>query len=152
VSTQPAVDKGSAYYELIKRISLREKASLAAEILLDYVRVRRLLWKGDLTATVTTLRSVTPPVQTELRDRRAQAVGVRLGKAVGRTLHLLPFDSRCLVRSLVLTSMLARRGIPATLVIGVSIEPEFAAHAWVESEGIALLPTMDDSYRRLVEM
>jgi hypothetical protein len=152
VSTQPAVDKGSPYYELIKPISLHEKVRLATEILSDYVRVRGLLWRRDLTATITALRAGTPSAPTELRDLRAQAAGVRLGKAVARTLRLLPFDSRCLVRSLVLTSMLARRGIPATLVIGVGVDPEFAAHAWVESEGIALLPAMNDSYRRLVEM
>jgi Transglutaminase-like superfamily len=146
------VDEGSAYYELIKPISLREKLSLAREILFDYVRIRRLLWRSDLRAIVRTLRESAPQAQIERRDRRAQALGVRLGKAVGRTLRPLPFDSRCLVRSLVLMSMLARRSIPATLVIGVSVEPEFRAHAWVESEGISLLPSMDDSYRRLVEM
>jgi hypothetical protein len=56
------------------------------------------------------------------------------------------------MRSLVLVGVLARRGLPASLVIGVVSEPRFTAHAWVESEGVALLPTNGPSYRRLVRL
>ena len=49
--------------------------------------------------------------------RRSYLAAVRLGRAVTRTLPLLPSDSRCLMRSLVLTSVLARRGLPSTVVI-----------------------------------
>jgi hypothetical protein len=56
----------------------------------------------------------------------------------------LPTDSRCLVRSLVYLSLLSRRGIEGTLVIGARTEPEFAAHAWVEVEGEPMLPVKDD--------
>ena len=51
---------------------------------------------------------------------------VRLGRAIGRTLSILPFDSRCLVRSLVLAELLARRGIDSRVVIGVSQGPASA--------------------------
>ncbi len=54
-----------------------------------------------------------------------------------KTLRPLPFDSRCLARSLVLVSVLSRRGIDSVLVIGVAVEPKFTAHAWVESGGMA---------------
>ncbi len=54
------------------------------------------------------------------------------------------------MRSLVLTAMLARRGIPSSVVIGVRPEPEFAAHAWVESDGAAVLPP--GRYGRVVEV
>jgi Transglutaminase-like superfamily len=37
--------------------------------------------------------------------------------------------------------LLGRRGIPSRVVIGVRTSPEFAAHAWVEQEGLPLLPT-----------
>jgi transglutaminase-like putative cysteine protease len=51
----------------------------------------------------------------------------------------------------VLTKLLARRQIPARLVIGVRSKPSFSAHAWVEHHGEPVLPT-DGEYRRLVEL
>ena len=152
MSAEPAIDKNSAYYELIKPISVRAKLGLAAEILSDYVRVRRLLLNGTLAQTVAALRTASDVPEGAMEGKHAQAAGLRLGNAVGRTLGLLPFDSRCLVRSLVLTSLLARRGVASTLVIAVSVEPEFSAHAWVEREGVALLPPLEESYHRLVEI
>ena len=135
--------------ELAARISRRAKAGLVGEILLTYPRVRWLLWRRDLPAVVAALRG-----QGELiTDPHLQATGARLGKAVARTLALVPFDSRCLIRSLVLTRMLSRRGIASTLVIGVDVDvdPSFHAHAWVESDGRPLLPAFDDA-RRLVSL
>ena len=78
-------------------------------------------------------------------------IGIKLGRIVGKTLGALPADSRCLVRSLVLTSLLARRGISSTLIIGVRSEPKFEAHAWVECAGAPLLSPGDNPYERLVE-
>ncbi len=69
-----------------------------------------------------------------------------------RTLALLPGDTRCLARSFVLTRLLARRGIPATLVIGTRTTPSFAAHAWVEHAGRPVLPAGDGSFARIVEL
>jgi hypothetical protein len=74
----------------------------------------------------------------------------RLGRAVQRTLRLLPTDSRCLIRSLVLTRLLARRSIPNTLVIGVRKTGEFEAHAWIEHGGQPILPAGE--YTRLTEL
>jgi len=71
---------------------------------------------------------------------------------VARTLALLPGDTRCLARSLVLTRLLARRGIPAKLVIGARTTPEFLAHAWVECAGHPVLAPGDESFGRLVEL
>jgi Transglutaminase-like superfamily len=147
---ESSIDVKSPYYQLIKPIPLSEKLAIAVEILTTYVHVRWLLWRNDLPTAVETLRG--PSDHLERGDLRRQAIGVRLGKAVGRTLRFLPFDSRCLVRSLVLTRMLARRGIESKVVIGVGIEPEFSAHSWVESEGIELLPAFEDKHRRLVEL
>jgi hypothetical protein len=56
------------------------------------------------------------------------------------------------MRSLVLTRLLARRGVPSTLIIGVSAAPEFAAHAWVEHAGRPLLPSFGPAFARLVEL
>jgi hypothetical protein len=75
---------------------------------------------------------------------------LRVGHAVERTLAPLPTDSRCLIRSLVTTRVLARRGIESSLVIGVQPGEQLKAHAWVEQEGEPVLPAGD--YRRLTEL
>ncbi|HEY1316415.1 MAG TPA: lasso peptide biosynthesis B2 protein [Gaiella sp.] len=137
---------GSPYHELVKPIGRREKAALVLEILRGYVRVRWLLWRRDLPAVVAELRE--DGLDT---DRKRQAMGVRLGRAVERTLAWMPFDSRCLVRSLVLTGMLSRRGVGSRLVIGVNTVPRFSAHAWVESGDRVLLTPLADA-NRLVEL
>jgi hypothetical protein len=50
-----------------------------------------------------------------------------------------PAPSSCLTRSLVLAGLLNRRGIAATLRIGVRVaEGELLAHAWVEHAGVAI--------------
>jgi hypothetical protein len=47
--------------------------------------------------------------------------------------------------------MLARRGIDSTFVLGVRANPSFGAHAWVERNGVALLPTTY-AFTRLSEL
>jgi hypothetical protein len=76
----------------------------------------------------------------------------RLAGAVTRVLSPLPTDSRCLVQALVLLSLLARRGVHAVVAIGVRTEPEFGAHAWIESAGEALLPAGAGEYRLLTSL
>jgi hypothetical protein len=132
-----------------ERRSLREKASLLVEITSTYVRVRWLLARKGLRPTVTQLRGGTPEADGPVK-REKQVVAVRLGFVVAKVLDPLPFDSRCLMSSLVLTAMLARRGIASSLVIGVRPEPEFAAHAWVESDGVPVLPP--GRYGRVLEV
>jgi hypothetical protein len=69
------------------------------------------------------------------------------------TLNRLPADARCLAQSLVLTRLLAVRGVETTFVIGVSEPGEaFGAHAWVERKGRPLLPVGGSAERRLVEL
>jgi hypothetical protein len=131
----------------MERFGLATKARLAAEILGTYIRARWLLWRRPLPEAVAALRCLSGTAA----DEQWQATGIRLGRAVGKTLARLPFDSRCLVSSLVLTSMLARRGIDSRLVIGVGVEPSFSAHAWVECGGSPLLRPLDDA-NRLVEL
>jgi transglutaminase superfamily protein len=127
------------------------KLALGLEILATYGRVRWLLWRGDLVSTLERLRE-----QAAVSDVRPGGLDAlsepRLANAVSRTLRILPTDSRCLMRSLVLSSLLARRRIDSSLVIGVRPAPSFAAHAWVEQRGEALLPAGDEEYRRLVEL
>jgi hypothetical protein len=132
-----------------RHLSLSQKAALAAEIIASYVRARRWLRRDELPEIVRALRAAGPPTRVPNGDQLL--VGIRLGRIVGKTLGVLPADSRCLVRSLVLTSLLVRRSIRSSLVIGVRPGPSFEAHAWVECAGTPLLPTGDERYGRLVE-
>jgi hypothetical protein len=121
---------------------------LIAEIIATYAGVRRSLRRAGLKPTLTALRMPSGP----LAEGNPVSTGRRLGRAVGRTLSLLPTDSRCLMQSLVLTRLLARRGIETRLVIAVRPGGEFAAHAWVEHREVALLPALADSFEELVTL
>jgi hypothetical protein len=132
-----------------RSFSRHEKLGLGFEIVSAYARARWCLWRTDLPRTVATLREHRF-AEDEPADR--ERAGLRLGWVVGRTLRHLPFDSRCLMRSLVLTSLLARRGIASDLVIAVHPESGLEAHAWVESRGVPLLPPADPPFRRMVEI
>ena len=125
---------------------------LILEVLSAYVRVRWLVLRRGPVATVSAvrggLRAHTAADPDGLRELRS----LLFGRAVMRVLLALPTDSRCLMQSLVLTAMLARRGIYTTVVIGVRPAPTFAAHAWVEVDGRPILPSDEANYRRLAEI
>jgi Transglutaminase-like superfamily len=128
-----------------------ERARLATEIVLACTQARRELRRAPIGAAVARLRSESPPAR-GAGDADTLAEARRLGRAVARTLSLIPGDTRCLARSLVLTRLLARRGIPAKLVIGARTAPDFLAHAWVEYDGQPVLSPGDGSFGRLVEL
>lgn len=133
-----------------RRLRLPERARLASEIVIAYATARRELRRGPIEPAVAALRAQSAAATGAGAIELAEAH--RLGRAVGMTLRLLPGDTRCLARSLVLTRMLARRGISARLVIGARADPKFLAHAWVECEGQPVLPPGDGSFGRLVEL
>ncbi len=58
-----------------------------------------------------------------------------LDKIVRGTVFKMFGDNQCLLRSLVLQSMLTSRGVTASLKIGVDCKAEFSAHAWIEVNG-----------------
>jgi hypothetical protein len=151
---------------------------LIAEIVVSLGRARRELRRAPIDAAVARLRRTPSTERTSDNESTRQATprgrpapapdlgatraaseaspalveAHRLGAAVMRTLALLPGDTRCLARSLVLTQLLARREIPATLVIGARTGPDFLAHAWVEHAGAPVLPPGEGSFARLVEL
>ena len=129
----------------------RAKLELGSEIFLTYLTTRWYLRHGALPSVVARLRGIKPG---RLHRSVGAEQGARLGRAVGRTLSVLPADSRCLVRSLVLLRLLARRGEAADLVIAARPgEAEgFDAHAWVEIGGQPLLPPAESPYARLVTL
>jgi transglutaminase superfamily protein len=136
--------------EAFEPLPLTRKARLVGEILVTYARARWAMARRDMPAALERLRRGSVPAQ-PLDDPCAYRAGLRLGAAVGRILSCLPTDSRCLARSLVLTALLSRRGIPSSLVIGVRGAPGFGAHAWVEYGALPLLQDEQATYRRLVE-
>ena len=118
------------------------RARLLFEVLGTYVRAWVLLRRRTLPEALASLRASGRPQRPE--DPR------RLGRAVNRTLRVLPTDSRCLVRSATLAGLLAHRGLAGVVVLGVRPGGSFAAHAWVELDGVALLP--DGGFERLAEL
>jgi hypothetical protein len=127
-------------------LRIAPKAMLAGEIVATYARVRWLIRRDPLPAVVGSLRG-----RPSARAGGGVETGRRLGHAVGRTLSVLPADSRCLMQSLVLTRLLARRGIESRLVIGVRAGDRFAAHAWVEHGDVPLLPA-GSTFEQLVTL
>jgi hypothetical protein len=140
--------------EPLRTFTPAAKVWLAGEIASTYVQARWWLREPDVTQTVAMARRMNPngisaqaPAQ-----REAALLGIRLGIIIGRTFRLLPGDTRCLTRSIVLLRMLARRRIPASLIIGVRSAPTFGAHAWIEHAGQPLLEPIEDTGRRMLEL
>ena len=129
-----------------------EKALLVGEILVAYVPERWRLHRRPLTELLTRARGSRGDAHARVAVQEEAAEAARLGRAVARTLARLPTDSRCLISSLVLTRLLARRRIEGRLVIAVCPGADFAAHAWVEHLGRPLLRQADSRYERLVEL
>jgi hypothetical protein len=126
---------------------------LAVEIIAAYAHARHALRRAPIADVVAALRArPAPGAGTACPADATLEQARRLGPAVTRLLALVPGDTRGLVRSLVLTRMLARRGIPAKLVIGARSAPDFLAHAWVEHAGAPVLDPGDGSFGRLVEL
>jgi hypothetical protein len=131
-----------------ERLTILDRASLAAEIVVTYAVVRWHVRRRDLPTAVAALRTRPP------RGRPGPLAGDdrRLAAAAERVLARLPGDSRCLTRSLVVLTMLARRGIDVRLILAARPTPTFAAHAWVERGGHPLLPTRGFGDARLTEL
>jgi hypothetical protein len=128
------------------------KLRLAGEIVAAYGVARWTLRRDGLRGALEALRSASHTQRPARRSREPTDAGRRLGRAVARTLGVMPADSRCLMCSLVLTRLLARRGIESRLVISVRPGDRFAAHAWVEHDGVALLAADAPPSERLVTL
>ncbi len=116
-----------------------------------YVRVHRANRRADVRGVLRDLRA--GPRTTTVEAAAVAGTAARLAGATQRVLRLIPADTRCLNQSLVLSALLARRGIESHVVIGVSSSQEgFGAHAWVEIDGRPLLARERDGHARLVEL
>jgi hypothetical protein len=125
-----------------------ERLELVVETLVTYVVVRWQVRRRELPAAVAALREGRRPRYIAIVAREPGALAAAAERVVAR----IPGDSRCLMRSLVVLAMLARRGVDARLVLAARPTPEFAAHAWVERNGDPLLPTRGFGNARLAEL
>lgn len=126
--------------------------AVATEVAAEYGRVRWLLRRRGLAATLEVLRRPRW-VRAGAADRDPRGHALFLARFATRGLAALPVvEATCLTRSLVVTGMLARRGIPTSLTISVTSPEDFAAHAWVEWEGEPLLDPGDHRNARLATL
>jgi len=70
-----------------------------------------------------------------------EEIPLSVAKAFDRAGRLLPAADQCLPRSIAMAGVLARHSCRAQLVIGVTIP--FAAHCWVQHDGIVLSDPLD---------
>jgi hypothetical protein len=69
-------------------------------------------------------------------DGRGAAVDRRVIDGFNRVAAHTPIAHTCMHRSLALQRMLARRGMPVTLRVGLGRKPNlFPGHAWLERDG-----------------
>ena len=125
------------------------RGRLAVEVIVAYVRTRRRLRGSDLPGALAAARGA-------VADRGAHderlALGVRLARITLRVLHPLPLDARCLTQSVVLCALLAHRDVRADVVLGVTPDVAFGAHAWVELDGRPLTPPGDAAAGELTRL
>jgi hypothetical protein len=63
---------------------------------------------------------------------RDEALAAEIGAVVAAVAAAAPFRARCLQQALAVRRMLARRGVPVTVHIGMALDPAAReAHAWV---------------------
>jgi Transglutaminase-like superfamily len=127
-----------------------DRVRLAAEILVAYAELLRLVRRNDLGAMVACARRTWVEPLPAPPDDEAHLVALRMGRMVHRVVSRLPTDKRCLINALVLVRLMAHRSIPCRLVIGVQSDGRFAAHAWVEHRERPVLPS--GAFARLVEL
>ena len=66
---------------------------------------------------------------------------VRLGRAIDRWGRFGPWQPRCIVKALVLHTLLCEQGVAACVVVGLpSKARDHRAHAWVECKGADVGP------------
>lgn len=115
-----------------------DKASMVATISCIWAqrRARRDLQNNRLAEIVTRLgqRSdqLSPPDMDACRE---------FATAFVRAKRYMSSDDQCLVRGIAMTRMLARRGVAASLVFGVTMP--FAAHSWVQVGDTVLTDSLD---------
>jgi hypothetical protein len=134
-SKKPA--KLAAVSTAVPTRSLRDEPScgsrrawhLVPEVLALLLRSRRTLKSGGLEVAVNEVRRRnSDPPRSFAGDGELRAAAERFRAAR----RLIPVQPNCLLDSLALSRFLSRRGLRATLVFGVKLDP-FAAHCWLQT-------------------
>jgi Transglutaminase-like superfamily len=128
-----------------RRLSGLGRLVLGAEVVGAYLVTRRRLSAGaplpvEQPGPGRPIRRRTLPLPVPAAAR----LGRRSAKVLRLVLHREP---TCLELSLVLLTLLRRRGTAGRLVIGVTGPRDFTAHAWVEVHDQPVLPVGPDFYR-----
>jgi hypothetical protein len=127
--TVPTATRSVLDQPAIARPGWAEVACACAALLAARASLRR----RGLAATVSRMREIMAARSNSIQASTSE----RIARAFMRAdLVLSPLD-QCLPRSIALASTLARRGISASLVIGVRLRP-FLAHSWVQSGTLLL--------------
>lgn len=119
-----------------KRLSEWRDGAEAAVILVVTWIVLPVL---SLRLIVATLRLTVGPADETALNGRGELATHRVRLAIERAAGRLPMNVRCLHKALAGAMMLHRRGLPATVVLGVCSMKELKAHAWLLSAGTPVL-------------
>jgi hypothetical protein len=129
------------------RLSWREQKLVAGAVLaLSAVRI------GLVALPFATVRGIVARRYRRLDDKTSRPALERVTWAIEAASHYVPGGSNCLVRALASEYILGRLGYPCELKIGVAkgAAGEFAAHAWLESEGRVVIGEFElDRYTAL---
>jgi hypothetical protein len=122
----------------------REQRALFFRALMMLVGWRMVLWLAPFPTIRRLLRRPVRPFAPTAIDTRW------CSWAVTRASRLVP-SATCLTQSLAMRSLLLRLGFQAQVKIGVALDGDaFAAHAWVETGGQAVLNPPSESYRQIL--
>ena len=129
-----AVPEISRYVSIYRALPEREQ-----KVLLASLALLPLFWLGLRLAGLRRFQAWLDRSPVAQRTSLTQAEAAALGVAVNRAANHVFGPVTCLTRSLLLRWLLRRYGTTSDLCIGVRLEQgEFAAHAWVEKDGIPL--------------
>jgi hypothetical protein len=123
-----------------RTVNAHANARLVAEAAMSLARARVRLKARPLLSIVHELRVRRARLgELAMSTHRALAVSAASFNAVR---HLIPMRPVCLLDSLALLDVLARRGLIADLVFGVKLHP-FGAHCWLQTGQTVLNDSID---------
>ena len=129
------------------QLSWREQKLVAGAVLaLSAVRI------GLIALPFATVRGIVARRYRQVHDKRSRPTLEQVTWAIEAASRYVPGGSNCLVRALACEYILGRLGYPCELKIGVAkgAAGEFAAHAWLESDGRVLIGEFEvDRYTML---
>ena len=129
-----AVPEISRYVSIYRALPEREQ-----KVLLASLALLPLFWLGLRLAGLRRFQAWLDRSPVAQRTPLTHTEAAALGVAVNRAANHVFGPVTCLTRSLLLRWLLRRYGTTSDLCIGVRLEQgEFAAHAWVEKDGIPL--------------